>query len=83
MLKNGLKRRDLIKVLSIGGSGLLVGCTFNSHKIFSEGNYINFEPFIIQFKNDLYNINGTLLNGRLKNDNLYLIPINFKNGSLK
>ena len=38
MLKNGLKRRDFIKVLSIGGSGLLVGCTFNSHKIFSEGN---------------------------------------------
>ena len=38
MLKNGLKRRDFIKILSIGGSGLLVGCTFNSHKIFSEGN---------------------------------------------
>ena len=38
MLKNGLKRRDFIKVLSISGSGLLVGCTFNSHKIFSEGN---------------------------------------------
>jgi len=38
MLKNGLKRRDFIKILSVGGSGLLVGCTFNSHKIFSEGN---------------------------------------------
>ena len=35
MGKKGLKRRDFIKVLSIGGSGLLVGCSFNSHKIFS------------------------------------------------
>ena len=38
MGKKGLNRRDFIKVLSIGGSGLLVGCTFNSHNNFSSSN---------------------------------------------
>ena len=43
-----------------------------SLKLSRKENYINFEPFLIQFKNDLYNINGTLLNGRYTKDNLHL-----------
>ena len=43
-----------------------------SFKINKNDNYFNFEPFLIHFKNDLYNIRGTLLNGKLTNDNLHL-----------
>ena len=38
MDKLNLNRRDFIKVLSVGGTGLLVGCTFNSHNHFSASN---------------------------------------------
>ena len=38
MDKLNLNRRDFIKVFSVGGTGLLVGCTFNSHNHFSASN---------------------------------------------
>ena len=41
-------------------------------RINSNENYINFEPFLIKFENDLYNISGVLMNGKLINNNLHL-----------